>query len=68
MYCYVTEKEILEIVTHAPPDEACKQLTELAIKRGTDDNLSIQIVQVDRVEQLSYYRGRRFIRRRRTRP
>ena len=57
VYCHVTEKEILEIVTHAPPDEACKQLTELAVKHGADDNLSVQIVQVDRVEQLSYYRG-----------
>ena len=57
LYCHVTEKEIVEIATHAPPEEACKQLTELAVKRGTDDNLSVQIVQVDRVEQLSYYRG-----------
>ncbi len=57
MYVHVTEKELVEIVTHAPPEEACKQLTELAVKRGTDDNLSVQVVQVDRVEQLSYYRG-----------
>ncbi len=57
LYVYVTEAEILEIVTHAPPDEACKQLTDLAIKRGTDDNVSVQVVQIERVEQLSYYRG-----------
>jgi len=57
VYCHVTEKEIVEIVTHASPQDACKQLTELAVKRGTDDNVSVQIVQVDRVEQLSYYRG-----------
>jgi serine/threonine-protein kinase len=57
LYCHVTEKELVEIATHAAPEEACRQLTELAVKRGTDDNLSIQIIQVDRVEQLSYYRG-----------
>ncbi len=57
MYCFVTEKDIVEAVTHAPPEEACQHLTELAVKRGTDDNLSIQIVKVERVEQLSYYRG-----------
>ena len=66
MYCHVAENEIVEIVTHAPPEEACKQLTELAVQRGTDDNLLIQIIQVDRVEQLSYYRVRRCTRRRGT--
>ena len=53
----VTEEEICEIVTHAPPEEACRQLVELAEKRGTDDNLSVQIVEIHRVEQLMYYRG-----------
>ena len=57
MYCYITEQDILEAVAHDPPDEACKYLAELAIKRGTDDNVSIQIVHIERVEQLSYYRG-----------
>jgi serine/threonine protein phosphatase PrpC len=57
VYCYITENDILEAVAHAPPAEACQQLTDLAIKRGTDDNVSIQIVHVERVEQLSYYRG-----------
>ena len=57
LYCNVTEKEILEAATHAPPEEACKQLTDLAVKRGTDDNLSVLIVHVERTEQLSYYRG-----------
>jgi serine/threonine protein phosphatase PrpC len=57
VYCYITENDILEAVAHAPPAEACKHLTDLAIKRGTDDNVSVQIVHVERVEQLSYYRG-----------
>jgi serine/threonine-protein kinase len=53
----VTESEIYEIVTQAPPEEACRQLVALAEKRGTDDNLSIQVVEIQRVEQLMYYRG-----------
>ena len=40
----VTEEEIAEIVTHAPPAEACRRLVALAEKRGTDDNLSVQVV------------------------
>lgn len=53
----VAEGEIAEIVTHAPPDEACRQLIALASKRGTDDNLSIQVVRIDRVEEVMFYRG-----------
>ncbi len=59
VYCYITEKDIVEAVTHAPPEEACKHLTDLAIKRGTDDNVSVQIVHVERRRGAfsSYYRG-----------
>ena len=53
----VTEEDLVEIVTHAPPEEACRQLVALALKRGTDDNLSVQIVRVDRVEEVMFYRG-----------
>ncbi|MGD0898830.1 MAG: protein kinase [Thermoguttaceae bacterium] len=53
----VTEEEIAEIVTHARPDEACRQLVALAEKRGTDDNLSVQVVRIDRVEEVMFYRG-----------
>ena len=54
---FLTEDEICEIVTHIPPDEACKQLLALAEKRGTEDNLSVQVVRVDRVEEMMFYRG-----------
>jgi serine/threonine-protein kinase len=57
MHRCVTEEEIYEIVTHAPPEAACRQLVAMAEKRGTDDNLSVQLVEVQRVEQLMYYRG-----------
>ncbi len=54
---YATDDEIAEIVTHATPDEACKQLLALAEKRGSDDNLTVQVVRIDRVEEMMFYRG-----------
>jgi serine/threonine-protein kinase len=53
----VRDEEIAEIVNHHPPAEACRQLVDLAVRRGTDDNLSVQIVEVDKVEHVMYYRG-----------
>jgi serine/threonine protein phosphatase PrpC len=53
----VSEEEIAEVVSHVPPDEACRQLVALAEKRGTDDNLSVQVVRIDRVEEVMFYRG-----------
>ncbi len=53
----VTEEEILEILTHAHPADACRELVALAERRGTEDNLSIQVIQVDKVEQVMFYRG-----------
>ena len=53
----VAPEEFGEIVTHASPDDACRELAALAVKRGTDDNLSVQIVRIDRVEDVMFYRG-----------
>jgi serine/threonine protein phosphatase PrpC len=57
LWCFVTEGEIYEIVSKNPPDEACLRLIELAEKRGGDDNLTVQIINIEGVERLSYYRG-----------
>jgi serine/threonine protein phosphatase PrpC len=54
---YMIEDEIYEIVTHSPPQEACKRLLALAERRGTVDNLSVQVVRIDRVEEMMVYRG-----------
>jgi serine/threonine-protein kinase len=51
------DEEIAEIVSHDPPAEACRRLVDLAVRRGTDDNLSVQIVEVQKVEHVMYYRG-----------
>jgi serine/threonine protein phosphatase PrpC len=57
LWCFVTDGEIYETVTKKPLDQACKELIDLAERRGGDDNLTVQIVRVDSVERLSYYRG-----------
>jgi serine/threonine-protein kinase len=53
----VTDQEIMEIVGRQAPEAACRELVQLAERRGTDDNLSIQIIYVDKVSTLSYFRG-----------
>ena len=57
MWTKITDGEIYEVVSKQPPEEACKPLVNLAERRGADDNLTIQVVQVQAIERLSYYRG-----------
>lgn len=57
LWCFVTEGEIYDIVTKRPPEQACRALIDLVERRGGDDNLTVQIVRIDSVERLSYYRG-----------
>jgi serine/threonine protein phosphatase PrpC len=57
LYGHVTEREMLEIVTKVPPEEACRKLIALAEERKTDDNLSIQIAQVEGIERVLYHMG-----------
>ena len=54
---FVSEAEIGEIVLRTSPQEACGELIALAEKRGTQDNLTVQIIRVDRVEDVMFYRG-----------
>jgi len=53
----VTESEICETVLRQSPDEACQHLLDMAIKRGSEDNVTVQIMRVDKVNQVGYYRG-----------
>ncbi|MGD0388110.1 MAG: protein kinase [Tepidisphaeraceae bacterium] len=57
MWSQLTEGEILEVVQKQTPEEACKMLVRMAERRGADDNLSVQVVHVQAIERLSYYRG-----------
>ncbi|HEY1922065.1 MAG TPA: protein kinase [Tepidisphaeraceae bacterium] len=57
MWTQITEGEIYDAACKLSPEEACKSLVKLAERRGADDNLSVQIIQVQAIERLSYYRG-----------
>ncbi|EDY17630.1 protein serine/threonine phosphatase [Chthoniobacter flavus Ellin428] len=51
LYCFMNDSEICEGVDRLDMDEICPYLTSLAVRRGTDDNLSVQVVQVDRLNE-----------------
>ena len=53
----ITEGEILSVASKREPDEASRELVRLAEKRNADDNLTVQVVRVEGIERLSYYRG-----------
>ena len=57
LWAFVTDGEIFEAVIKKSPEDACRHLIQLVERRGGDDNLSIQVVRIDSVERLSYYRG-----------
>jgi serine/threonine-protein kinase len=57
VWAKINEGEIQNLVGRLQPDEACREIITLAERRGADDNLSVQIVRIDAIERLSYYRG-----------
>ena len=57
LHAHVADNEIGDIVARNSPAQACRQLVALAEQRGTDDNLSIQVIQIDEIEAVSFYRG-----------
>jgi serine/threonine protein phosphatase PrpC len=57
LYAKLSEDEIQDTVTQATPAQACRKLVELAEKRGTDDNLSIQVIAVEEVPEVIRFRG-----------
>jgi serine/threonine protein phosphatase PrpC len=54
LYCFMGDSELLEGVDRLNMDEICPYLVALAERRGTDDNLSVQVVQVDRLVEPKY--------------
>ena len=56
LYCFMGDGEISEGVDRLPLDESCPYLVGLAERRGTDDNLTVQVVHVDQLEEAKYYR------------
>lgn len=57
LYTLIADSEIADIVSRLSPAQACRQLVALAEQRGTDDNLSVQVLQINDFEKMSYYRG-----------
>ena len=57
LYNFVADSELADIVSRYSPAQACRRLVALAEQRGTDDNLSVQIVQINDVEKVVLYRG-----------
>jgi len=53
----VSDAELLDAAVRYAPKEACRHLAALAEKRGTDDNISVQVARIDRVQQVAHYRG-----------
>jgi len=56
LYCFMNDGELCEGVDRLHMDEICPYLISLAERRGTDDNLSIQVVQVEQLDEPKFYR------------
>jgi serine/threonine protein phosphatase PrpC len=63
LYCFINDGEIAEGVDRLNLDEVCPYLISLAERRGTDDNLSVQVVQVDRLNEPKYDSGSSVLKR-----
>jgi serine/threonine protein phosphatase PrpC len=54
LYCFINDGELSEGVDRLNMDEICPYLVALAERRGTDDNLTAQVVQIDRLNEPRY--------------
>ena len=57
LHACLTDHELRDTVNRLPPAEACDQLVRLAQKRGSQDNISVQVVRIENVPRVGYYRG-----------
>jgi len=60
LHAYVLDEEMREIVSRNHPYDACKELVALAEKRGSDDNISLQMIEIrdwEKVEQAASSRS-----------
>ncbi len=53
LHVCVLDEEMREIVARSHPYDACKELVALAEKRGSDDNISLQLIEVRNWEQVA---------------
>jgi len=57
LHACLTEHELRDCVNRMPPSAACEHLVRIAEKRGSQDNISVQVVRVENVPRVGYYRG-----------
>lgn len=53
----VTENELCDILLSQPLQAACDAIIALAMKRGSEDNVTVQATRIQKVTQVRYYRG-----------
>ena len=53
LHACVLDEEMREIIARSHPYDACKELLALAEKRGSDDNISLQLIEVRNWEQVA---------------
>ena len=53
LHAFVLDEEMREIICRSHPYDACKELVALAQKRGSDDNVSLQLIEVRNWEQVA---------------
>jgi serine/threonine protein phosphatase PrpC len=53
LHACILDEEMREIVARSHPYDACKELVALAEKRGSDDNISLQLIEVRNWEQVA---------------
>jgi serine/threonine-protein kinase len=53
LHACVLDEEMREIISRSHPYDACKELLALAEKRGSDDNISLQLIEVRNWEQVA---------------
>ena len=53
LHSCVLDEEMREIVARSHPYDACKELVALAVKRGTDDNITLQLIEVRNLDQVA---------------
>jgi serine/threonine-protein kinase len=53
LHTCVLDEEMRDIVCRSHPYDACKELLALAAKRGSDDNISLQLVEVRNWEEVA---------------
>jgi serine/threonine-protein kinase len=52
LHACVLDEEMREIICRSHPYDACKELVALATKRGSDDNISMQLIEVRNWEEV----------------